>query len=98
MIDWVKALQAIKCDFENEGQGGTGVYEDKLYGEIDFLWQANKSKLEITWFDSEPFCLCGNDIGHVDCDCEWDWFQETEPKRKVFTKNQFERLTQPTLF
>lgn len=98
MIDWIKALRTIDCKFDNEGQGGTRTYKDDVFGEVDFQWQANKTKLEIVWFDNEPFCICGNGFLHHDCDCEWDWFQGTEPKRKVFTKSQVERLNQPTLF
>jgi hypothetical protein len=98
MIDWIKALKEIDCKFDNEGQGGTGIYVDEKFGEVDFQWHANKSKIEIIWFDSEPFCICGNQIGHIDCDCEWDWFQESEPKRKVFKKAQVIKLLQPTLF
>jgi len=98
MIDWIAALKEVDCRFDNEGQGGTKTYTDEQFGEVDFQWSANKSKIEIVWFDSEPFCTCGNDIGHVDCDYEWDWFQESKPKRKIFTKSQFQRLKQPTLF
>lgn len=98
MIDWISCLRAVKCDFQNEGQGGTGEYEDPKYGTQDFQWDANKKRILITWFDTEPFCICGNGIGSMDCDCEWDWFMESEPIRKTFTKAQYKKLTAPNLF
>ena len=98
MIDWIKALRAVDCNFDNEGQGGTRSYIDDVFGEVDFQWQANKSNIEIVWFDSEPFCTCGKGFMDADCDCEWDWFQGTEPKRKIFTKSKANKLKMPSLF
>jgi len=98
MIDFIKALRAIECDFDNEGQGGNASYQDELYGEVEFSWYANKSKIMIHWWDTEPICLCGNGFAHNDCDCEWTWFQDTEPIEKTFTKAQALKINQPALF
>ena len=98
MIDWIKALEQVECNFDNEGQGGSKSYNDTKFGEIDFQWHANKSKLTITWYSYEPICICGKGFLDVDCDCEWDAFGEGDPFERVFTKKQVNKLKQPTLF
>lgn len=98
MIDWHLALREVNYKFDNEGAGGTASYCDPKYGDVDFMWDGNKSKIMLTWYDSEPLCLCGNFIGHVDCDCEWTWFQDTKPKSMHFTKSNYKRLKEPNLF
>ena len=89
MIDWIEALKTIKCDFKSEYQGGTGEYEDLNYGKQEFLWDANKSKISITWFDTDPICTCEHGELSPECDCEWNWFLESEPIVKFFTKSQY---------
>ena len=98
MINWDEVVKLIDYNFDSIGACSTVDYEDPKYGELSFLWEGNKSKLDITFVDTCNNCICikTEDIArHIaDCDCDWIAWHESNWQHKEFTKKQVINIKQ----
>lgn len=95
---FIKALTLINTDFDSlESCSIQSIDSD--YGELNFLWAANKSQITLSMSTTCWNCICDDPDDVVSCDCDWIAFKEDCSQiRKSFTKKQYyQNKTQTTL-